>query len=260
MAPWGVGTGSAICLGIEACLFGVGVAYLLLWWRSPAGFTALGTIAITIFLGSAVLISPPTHYHFLGGIVMMTFVSAVACDRLLALADRWPRPWRWLPAAAMAALVLTICHAHLHDSWKWTQRPPPAPDGGVVYRAHPTHLIARHIRSRPEWRYYMVRTPSDFTIADPLLRFAGADSDLSDFSTDLDELLPVPPVEPAAGVAFIVLQSRSADRARIAAAYPTARVEALYARFVPEPVWIYSVPAAEVRAEYQRKGASGNGR
>lgn len=253
-APWGVGTGGAICMGIEACLFGAGLVYLLLWWKSPAGFFAMSMIVITIFLGSALLISPPTHYHFLVGVVAMMFVSAVACDRLLAPLDRWSAPWRTLAAAAMTALLLWIGYANLADIWKWVRRPAAAADGSVVYRAQPAHLVARWIRSHPQFRFYMVRTPRDLSCADPILRFAARDSDISDISTDLRDTLPVPPVDAAeAGVAFVVLLTRSADREQISAVYPGAKIDKIHSFASQEPLWFYTVGADEVREAWENK-------
>jgi hypothetical protein len=252
-APWGVGTGGAICMGIEACLFGAGLVYLLLWWKSPAGFIAMSTIAITIFLGSALLISPPTHYHFLVGVVAIMFVSAVACDRLLAPFDRWSPPWRSVVAVAMTALLLWISYANLRDIWKWVRRPAAAPDGSVVYRSHPTHLVARYIRSHPQFRYYMVRTPRDLSCADPILRFAAGDSDISDLTTGLREALPVPPVKGAEGVAFAVLQNRAADRDQITNVYPGAKIDKVYSHASAEPLWFYTVGADEVRKAWEKR-------
>lgn len=254
-AAWQIGTGLPLCLGVEACLFGIGLAYLLLSWRSPATFVVTATIAIGIFLGSAVLHSPPTYYHFFIAMVSVTFVSAVACDRLLALTDRWRPGWRTLPALALAALLGTVAWDHLSSAWSSVRRPPPAADGSVAHRAHPMSQVARFVREHPDWRHYIVRKPQEVSARSPTLIFAIADSDVSDITTDLAEALPVPPVAPAQGASFIVLASRVADREKIAAAYPNGHIEMLYVGDLSLTVWVYMVEAEQVRRAYEAHGA-----
>src|SRR6185295_5406044 len=97
-------------------------------------------------------------------------------------------------------------------------------------------------------------TPRDLSCADPILRFAAGDSDISDLTTDLRQTLPVPPpVDGAAGVAFVVLLSRAADRDQISAVYPGAKIDKTYSHASSEPVWFYTVSADEVRVAYEKK-------
>ncbi len=246
-SAWGVSTGESICMRDGAVLFGVGLGYLLLWWRTPATFLVLAWGVICIFLGSAVLPAPPTHYHFLAALVPIMLASGVALDRMLALTDGWrPRWWR-LPAQAGAlALLAAISAANLTAVWAAVRRPL-GPDGRSVFAAEGAVMAARYVREHPEYHHYLVRKREDVSALAGLFRFFASDSDLSDLTTKLEDTLPIAPVDPAPGAAFIVLPSRAEERAVIERVYPTARVEEIACLPPGTRVWVYLVDAATVR-------------
>lgn len=243
---WGVITRSPVCIGVSACLFGVGLTYLLLSWRTPATCAVLATIALSIFLGSAVLPSPPSDYHFLSGIVAILLVAAVALDRGLALADGAPRPVRLLAQAATLGLLALVATTDLRSAWNAVSRPR-ASDGRTAFRAQADVMAARFIGAHPAYRHYLVRTRDELSAVSPILAFFGDDADVSDLSRELGGALPVEPVEPAAGASFIVLPGRAADRRAIEAMYPGAESnEVICDR--GQTLWTYLVSAESVRA------------
>ena len=248
-APWAVSSGKSVCMRYGACLFGIGLVYLLLSLRTAATLVVLIWGTIAIFLGSAVLSSPPTVYHFLVAIPALMFISAVALDRFLALADDTALPGR-LGAIAVALVLLGVIGAtHLEAAWAVVRRPPAREDGQPSYRADVHVLAARFIREHPDYSYYLVRSRTDTTSENALFQFFAADSDLSDVTTALAETLPMPPTPLARGAAFIVLPTRAEEDAVIECVYPSARQEIFH---TPEGqrLIIYLVDDAAVRAAY----------
>jgi 4-amino-4-deoxy-L-arabinose transferase-like glycosyltransferase len=247
--PWGISTGAPICLRYESCLFGIGLVYLLTSRRTPAMFVLVLWMTVSIFLGCAALPNPPTLYHFLVAIVPIMITTAVGLDRVLALTDRWRLVWRAVPAMAAVALLAVISAGQIDAFWQAVRRPAPGSDGQTVYRSGPMVLVARFVSEHPDYRYYMVRGRTEQATASPVLSFFAAHTDMSDVSTDLAEVLPVPPVEPAVGAAFVVLPGRSAQREAISTAYPGATTTEL--RYANGSVWVYRVPASAVRKAYE---------
>jgi len=247
--PWGVSTSKPICLGVESCLFGIGLVYLLTSRRTPAMVVLVLWIVVSIFLGCAALPNPPTLYHYLVAIIPIMVTTAVALDRLLALTDRWPVVWRAVPAMAAVALLAVISAAQIDAFWQTVRRPVPGSDGQTVYHTVPITLVARFVSEHPDYRYFMVRGRTEGATGHPLLAFFAAHTDMSDVSTDVAEVLPVPPVEPAVGAAFIVLPGRSAQREAISTVYPGATITEL--RYTNGSVWVYLVSASEVRKAYE---------
>ena len=56
-----------------------------------------------------------------------------------------------------------------------------------------------------------------------------------------------------AGVAFVVLLTRSADREQISAVYPGAKIDKIHSFASQEPLWFYTVGADEVRQAWEKK-------
>ncbi|MGE0518598.1 MAG: glycosyltransferase family 39 protein [Candidatus Binatia bacterium] len=244
---WGLYTGKPLCLQVEACLFGAGLVYLLTSPRSLAGFAVLATIAISIFLGSALLVSPPTVYHYFVGVIGALVVCAVALDRAAALFERLSRPLPLASGLLVVAVLGQIALAHAASVWPVLQRRDG--DRGQALRAHPTDVVVRFIREHPEPRYYLVRSRRDASSTGPQFLYAAADSDVSDVSNALRDVLPLPSVDPAPAAVFVVMPSRSDDRQVISEIYPGAR-----AREVPlwdgvSSLWIYAVSADEIRSK-----------
>ena len=251
-APWVVAAAKPICIGAEACLFGIGLTYLLLSWRTPATIMLISTIGISIFLGSVLIPSPPTYYHFFVGIAFVAFASAVAVDRMLALTDRWqPRAWRVIPQAAAFGLLGLICAAHLSAVWSVVRRPPPATEGRTIFQTDAAVVAARFIREHPQYHHYIVRSRMERGCTDPLFLFFAADSDVSDLTTTLRDTLPVPPAESAAGESFIVMPGRRAERETITAVYPTAIAEEIPFAWGASSVWVYLVDAESARNAHE---------
>jgi hypothetical protein len=114
-------------------------------------------------------------------------------------------------------------------------------------------MAARTIRESPDYRYFLVRTPRDFTCAEPAFLFFADDSDVSDLTTSLPTVLPLPPTSDGRGAAFIVLPSREPDRERIAETYPGAgQTELLLAG--GHSLWVYRVEQEELRRVYELTG------
>lgn len=243
---WGVSANRSICLPYAACLFGIGLGYLLTVWRTPATFLLLVWGLLCIFLGSAILPGAPTPYHFLAAVVPVMLAAAVALDRALALTDGWPALLRAVPLAAAGMLLAVIGAGHLQAAWSAVERPPDHADGSPRYRAEAIILAARHIGEHPDYRYYLVRSRTDLSVLSPPFRFFGDRSDLSDISTPVEDVLPIPPVEPARGAAFLVLPSRQRDGAAILARYPDAEVRLLHDAW-GNTLHVYVVGADDVR-------------
>ncbi|HVO27776.1 MAG TPA: glycosyltransferase family 39 protein, partial [Candidatus Margulisiibacteriota bacterium] len=255
--PWGVSTGKPICLRYEAGLFGIGLVYLLTSRHTPAMFVLMVWMVVSIFLGCAALPNPPTLYHYLVAIVPIMVTTAVALDRLLALTDRWRLVWRAVPAIGAVALLALISTSQLDGFWQVVRRPAPGRDGQTVYHTIPIVLVARFVSEHPDYRYYMVRGRTEGATAQPLLLFFAAHTDMSDITTDLAEVLPVPPVDPAVGAAFVILPGSSTRREAIATVYPGAAIEELC--YPNGSVWVYLVPASEVRKAYEASPSTTEG-
>lgn len=256
---WWVTTGQSICMPLGSCLLGIGLVYLLGSWWTPAAFLLVAWTVICIFMGSTMIVSPPTLYHILAAIVAVMLISAVGVDRALALADRQPRGRRLVAFAVLGVLLAGASVEQLHGFWVAMRRPARS-DGRVVLRENARITAARYIREHPEYRYYLVRSSAepDTTCTNALYEFFIADSDVSDLTTAVSEALPVPPVESAAGVAFIVFPRRAAERGAIAAMYPSARAEELFYTDGPTPLWVYRVDAQTIgEADTARRAASG---
>jgi 4-amino-4-deoxy-L-arabinose transferase-like glycosyltransferase len=255
---WWVTTGQSICMPAGSCLLGIGLVYLLGSWRSPATFVLLAWTCLCIFMGSAMIVSPPTLYHILAAIVAVMLISAVGVDRALALAARQPRGRRLSAYAVVGVLLAVASVEQLHGFWTAVRRPAPTADGHVVLQENARITAARYIREHPEYRYYLVRSAAepDTACTDVLYRFFTDDSDVSDLTAAVAPALPVPPVEPAAGVAFIVFPRRAAERDAIAAMYPSAHAEELFYTDGPAPLWVYRVDAQAIRDVYNSRHAS----
>jgi hypothetical protein len=255
---WGVSARESMCMRYGACLFGMGLVYLLTVWRTPAAFLLLVWGSFCIFFGSAMLPGAPTSYHFLAAVVPVMLASAVTVDRGLALTDRWPRA-RVIPLASAAGLLSVIGYTHLGAVWKTVQRPADHADGSPRYDAQAPMIAARYVAENPDHRYYLVRTRVDQSSASAGFKFFVANSDISDITTDLRGALPVPPVEPASGASFLVLPSRAADAEIILEFYPNAARHVLHTAMGGD-VLIYTVAAEEVREVYGVRGRAGDSR
>lgn len=254
---WGLSTRQSICMRYASCLFGIGLAYLLTVWRTPATFLLLAWGFSCIFFGSVLLPGAPTSYHFLAAVVPVMLAAAVAVDRALAPTDRWPRSARAIPLAAAAALLAVIGSMHLEAVWKTVRRPPNHADGSPRYDAQAPMVAGRYIAAHPDYRYYLVRTRIDQSSASAVFKFFVARSDMSDITTNLRKALPVPPVEPAIGAAFIVLPSRKADADVVSEFYPGAELHILHTAFGGD-VRIYTIDARQVREAYGAGDGAGD--
>ena len=259
-APWVVRTGQSVCMRYGSILFGVGATYLLLSWWTPATFLLLAWTVICIFLGCTTLPDTPAFYHMLSAVIPIMIASAVPVDRGLALSDGARAVHgRALSWALTVAVLAVVSATQLEAVWLAVRRPPPA-DGNTVYVANGPIMAGRFIREHPAYRFYLVRSAvkADATSDNAIFHFFAADSDLSDVSTDLADVLPVPPVEPAIGAAFIVLPTRAGDAKFISEIYPTARVEEIIAH-PNERVSVYLVEAPAVRAAYEARRGKEDG-
>ena len=243
-------TGRPICVHLEACLFGIGLTYLLLSWRSASTFVVLATIGMSIFLGSVLLPTPPSYYHYFVAMVFVAFISAVACDRLLALTDSWSWKPRLVCAPLAAGVLIAICFSHIDTVWRFVRRTLPGEAGGSVYSANSDMIAARFIRKHPGYRHYLVRSPKDDTCRSSIFLFASADSDFSDLTTDLVDTLPVPPAEPAADVSILILSSRRAERDVVTSFYPNAVHSEARTKGGRDRIWFYVVDAETIRRVY----------
>jgi 4-amino-4-deoxy-L-arabinose transferase-like glycosyltransferase len=247
---WGVNTRSSMCMSYVSCLFGIGLTYLLTCWRTPATFLLLAWGTLCIFFGSATLPGAPTSYHFLAAVVPILLVSAVAIDRALALSDRWPAPIRLLPLLAAVGLLSAISYDHLTAFQTAFRRPPDHEDGTPTYLSIGSITAARFVGEHPEWRHFLVRTRRDLSSTSALFRFFGARSDMSDVTTNMREVLPIPPIEPSDAASFVVLPSRAPARDVIRELYPQAALHELHSASGGD-TWVFVVGANDVRRAYE---------
>jgi 4-amino-4-deoxy-L-arabinose transferase-like glycosyltransferase len=262
-SPWGVSTRQPICIGPEAWLFGTGLVYLLLAHRTTALLIIVPWIGIGFFLGNALFSDPRVVYHCLSAISPILLTSAVTIDRLLAPTDRWMSRWRRLvPRATVFALLVWLTWLHLGGVWRVVGRHARAADDRKVWHADFRTIVPRYIREHPSYRYYLVRTSTSLSCAEPSFIFFADDSDVSDVTGEVTAILPVPSDDAPGGAAFIVLPERSGEGKTIRSFYPDVRREELFSETTISSVMIYIVDPGSLRKRYrettgERPGPSG---
>jgi 4-amino-4-deoxy-L-arabinose transferase-like glycosyltransferase len=251
-SPWGVSTWRPIAIGPEAALFGIGLTYLIVSGRWGPALVLLPWIGFGFFFGNGLFRDPRTLYHCLAAIPPILIVSSVAVDRFLALTDRWkPRLLRAAPITVVLLVLGFIGLLHFRTVWQVVGRPASRHEtDGSVLRADIRSIVPRYIRENPDYRYYLVRTSTGLSCAEPSFIFFADDSDVSDVTGELEEALPVPPTDQPRGVAFIVLPERSRDAGFIRTIYPRARTVQLFSTDTREPVRILLVDANFVRRAF----------
>lgn len=250
-SPWGFGTGWPVCLRPEACLFGLGLVYLLISRCPLPTITLLATMVVSVFLGSVLLVSPPGYYHFFVGMVAALVVSAVALDRLAALFDRFAVPWRAVAVVGLLGTLGQIAKDNLSVVWSVVGRP--LGSDQEVLRAAPVEVAARFVRTHPDARFFLVRSRHDHSSGGPHLLFAAADSDISDISSELRDVLPIEAVDPAPEAVFLIMPSRSDQRQVISEIYPGASRQQVLMQGRGDSVWIYRISADEIRSKVPRE-------
>jgi len=262
-SAWFLETKHAICSPLEVVLLGVGLVVLLTARRTAAALVLLPWIAVTVFLGSAVLPEPPSYYHFLAALVPAFIICAIPLERVLAWGTA-SRP-RWTRIAALCGVLAALSGVgwwQVEDAWGHVRRPPKR-NGWTVYNADEKSLVARFVGDNPEFRYYLVRSRHDVSVASPIFLFFAADSDMSDLTGDVAGALPVAPVRPAPAAAFVVLSSRAGEIATLRRRYPGGRELRLHFSDDAPPTAVYVVDADAIDLEAppaRRSGASPGGR
>jgi hypothetical protein len=257
-SPWTLRVGKPVAIGPETVLFGIGLMYLLVSGSWAPALVLLPWIGFGFFFGNGLFRDPRVLYHCLAAIPAVLLVSAVAVDRFLALTDRWkPRLLRALPIALVLLLLASIGVRHFRAVWKVVARPAsPNANGHPALRADLRSIVPRYIREHPDYRYYLVRTSTGLSCAEPSFIFFADDSDISDVTGPLEEVLPVPPTERPRGVAFIVLPERSREAGFIRTVYPRARTVELFSTELPDSVRIYFVDSDSVRRAFEAAGVN----
>ena len=248
---WTVWTGKPVVFGPETVLFGIGLISLLLYRSRAPALVLLPWIAIGFFLGNG-LFENPSFYHCLGAIPPILLVSGVTVDRLLALADPWKPRLRIAPVLSAFLLLALIGGLHLRALWAVVGRPSTRQaNGPPALRADLRSIVPLYIRENPNLRYYLVRTSTELSCAEPSFIFFADDSDISDITGRLEEALPIPPTDPPREVAFIVLPGRATGTDFIRTVYPNARTVELESTILPKPVQILLVDADSVRRAFE---------
>ncbi len=250
-SSWNLSTGKPLVLGPETALFGVGLTYLLTSRRRAPAMVLLPWIGFGFFFGNG-LFPNANFYHCLAAIPPIFLVSAVTLDRLLALSDPW-KPWLRIAPIVFAVLVLAfIGTLHLRTVWDLVGRSPSRlANDRPALRADARSIVPLYIRENPNRRYYLVRTSTGLTCAEPSFIFFADDSDISDMTNPLEETLPVPPADPPREVAFIVLPGLERKAEFIRAVYPAARTVKLPSTTNPQPILILLVDADSVRRVFE---------
>lgn len=252
-SPWGLTTGKPIAIGPETLLFGIGLTYLLLSRPRAPALLLLAWLGVGFFVGNGLFQNPTTLYHCLAALPPILIMSGVTVDRFLALTDCWKsRRLRFVLAVAAVLLLGFIGLLHLRTVWSLVGRPPARQrEGRLALRADIRSIVPRLVRENPRYRYYLVRTSIELTCAEPSFIFFADDSDISDVTGDLREVLPVPPAAGQVGAAFVVLPRRSRDAAHIRAVYPDAQTLEVLSTDTPEPVRILFIGADSVRWTFE---------
>jgi 4-amino-4-deoxy-L-arabinose transferase-like glycosyltransferase len=261
---WSVSTEKPVAFGPETVLFGIGLISLLLYRPRAPALVLLPWIAFGFLLGNGFFLNP-SFYHCLGSIPPILLVSAVAVDRLLALSDPWKPSMRVAPVLSALLVLALIGALHLRALWDVVGRPSSRrANSQPVLRADLRSIVPLYIREHPNRRYYLIRTSTELSCAEPSFTFFADDSDISDLTGPLEQTLPVPPTDPPREVAFIVLPGRAAGIDFIHTVYPNARMVELQSTALAKPVQIMIVDADSVRRAFESVpggvGDAGHGR
>jgi hypothetical protein len=254
-SPWGVSTGRPICIGVEALLFGTGLTYLFVSGRLACLIVLLPWIAIGFFFGNALFADPLVLHHCLSAIPPILLVTSVTIDRLLAPIDNWKSALRRLVAkGAAAALLGGVALSHVDAVRRVVGALPREGEARdrQIWNADFRTIIPRFIREHPGYRYYLVRTSTGLTCADPSFIFFADDSDVSDLTGDIEAILPIPPERSPNGVAFVVLPERAESAEGIRSAYPNARKRELVSRTTGSSAAVYVVGPRDLWEHYRR--------
>lgn len=254
-SPWSIAAQASTCLRYDAWLFGTGLAYMLGSWRTPATALLWSILVVSIFLGSAMLPTPPSSYHHFVAFAPIGIAAALALDRMLALTAGLPRAGRAAAWAVAAVLLALICRDHLQTLGSVILRPPRYQDRAIVYHATPDMMAARVIRRHPEFRYYYLRTRYQRSCADTLFCYAVVESDISDVTQPLERILPVPPLEFGRGACFLVQTPREAEVIELLKTYPGASLEEFLCRAPDQKLIAVWVDVAELASVYEQMRA-----
>jgi hypothetical protein len=257
---WNVSTGKPVALGPETVLFGIGLISLLLFRQRAPALVLLPWIGCGFLFGNGFFLNV-SFYHCLGAIPPILLVSAVTVDRLLALSDSWKPRLRIAPILSAFLILALIGVLHVRALWNVVRRPSTRQTNGrTALRADIRSMVPLYIRENPNLRYYLVRTSTELSCAEPSFTFFADDSDISDMTRPLEETLPIPPTDPAREVAFIILPGRAAGTDFIRKVYPNARTVELRSTVLPKPVQILLVDADSVRRAFGAVAAKRAGR
>jgi hypothetical protein len=253
-SPWGVSTGRPICIGVEALLFGTGLTYLLVSGRLACLIVLIPWIVIGFFFGNALFADPLVLYHCLSAITPILLVTSVTIDRLLALTDDWKStPHRLLAKVAVGALLAGLGLSHLRAVRQVVGPSPKTTRAGnrQVWHADFRTIVPRFIREHPGYRYYLVRTSTGLTCAEPSFIFFADDSDVSDVTGDVGAVLPVSPEASPNGAAFVLLPERAESADKIRSVYPNARKRELISTTTGSSAVVFVVEPRDVRERYE---------
>jgi Dolichyl-phosphate-mannose-protein mannosyltransferase len=254
-SPWNVSTGRPICIGAEALLFGTGLTYLLVSGRLACLIVVIPWIVVGFFFGNALFADPLVLYHCLSVITPILLATSVSIDRLLAPTDNWESTRHRLVAKlAVGALLGGLALSHLRAVRKVVGALPEKAGAGdrQFWRADFRTIVPRFIREHPGYRYYLVRTSTGLTCAEPSFIFFADDSDVSDVTGGIETVLPISPEGSPNGAAFVILPERAESGERIRSVYPNARKRELVSTTTGSSAVVYVVGPRNVRNRYER--------
>ena len=223
---WGISTPSPIFLAFSACLFMTGIAYLILKpFRTAAPFILI-TIAVSVTLGSAMIMSPPSYYHFFVGIVMALVAAAIPLERLWSCATVISyRPISYAIKALVIAAVAFFAAESFSPFWRITNRPASSKDPALAaWGPNIYSVMGRWVGDHQNTRFYIVRQPrGGFSSTDGIFHFLGFYSDLSDIMYDLDSDIPVKPDDSYNEFQVVVLPQRAQVIPSLKSVYPNGK-------------------------------------
>lgn len=222
-APWGVSANAPIFVGSGASCFCIGLLYVLLRARNPILMLSTVPIVISITLGSALLVSPPTYYHFFVGITFAALIASVPLERLWSIAAATKAK---VVKVLLGAIVFTVLGAFYYESLSLVRsavaRPASARELPGMWAPDIHSALARYVSAHKGARFYLVTSPDPnvgFSSGSAIFYFFGFYSDISDLTYGMEAYLPLRP-DDSPKVVFVMLSDRPDDKVALREVYP----------------------------------------
>lgn len=252
-APWGVSANAPIFVGSGAACFCVGVLYLLLRARNPILMISTAPIVISITLGSALLVSPPTYYHFFVGITFAGLIASVPLERLWSIAAACKVK---VVKVLLGTIVFATLGAFYYDNLslvRATVARPPAVHGLPGMWAPEAHsLLARYVSAHKGARFYLVTNPDPnvgFSSGSAIFYFFGFYSDISDLTYGMEDYLPLRPDDNQNAV-FVILPERLDAKQALQEVYPQGEWSKIFFGSEAVPLDVFTVQGRDLQEAF----------